>query len=70
MKWVIIVIGMLIGAVAFGYYLLNSQYFLPFNEVGQYDWLNIAVMLSLILGVSSCVIFLLSIGLCLFLKRD
>jgi hypothetical protein len=69
MKWVIVVTGVVICAIAFMYYLLTNEFFVPFDRAGEYNWLNIAVLVSLITVVFSLIVFLLSMLVLSMLKR-
>ncbi|MDD4382154.1 MAG: hypothetical protein PHE21_02310 [Candidatus Dojkabacteria bacterium] len=70
MKWIITVGVILICAVAFLYYLLTNEYFVPFNQVGEYNWLNIFVLLFLCTVIFASIIFLINMAIISVIKRE
>ena len=48
MKYLLTQTFLLISSVAFSYYLLNNPNFLPTNDLGEYNWINIFTMIFLI----------------------
>ena len=69
MKWIIVVIGVVICADAFLYYLLTNEQFVPFDRIGEYNWLNISVLIFFITLIFSSIVFLLSIFMLSILKK-
>lgn len=68
MKFLLSITLVLITSVTFLYYLLQSQTFLPFDNIGDYNWLNISVLFVLsFLIVFSLIILLMY--LFLFLSK-
>lgn len=59
MKFVLSLIILSITPVTLLYYLLNNQNFLPINNLGEYNWINIFTLLSLI--AVSCASILTSV---------
>lgn len=48
MKYLITILLILITSVTFSYYLLNNPNFLPINDLGEYNWINIGTFLFLL----------------------
>ncbi len=69
MKWIITVGGILVCAVAFLYYLLTNEYFVPFDQIGEYNWLNIFVLLFLCAVIFASTIFLLTMAIISVIKK-
>ena len=51
MKYLITILLILITSVTFLYYLLNNPNFLPINDLGEYNWINIGTFLFLLVMV-------------------
>ncbi|MHC1716594.1 MAG: hypothetical protein AB9915_01690 [Candidatus Dojkabacteria bacterium] len=49
MKFFLTLFFLFFSSVGFLYYLINNQNFLPMNQIGEYDWLNIFVFVFLFL---------------------
>ncbi len=60
MKFLLSTAFVLISSVTFLYYLLQNQTFLPFNNLGDYNWLNIGVLfvLSFLIVFSLILLFI------------
>ncbi len=47
MKYILTIITIFVASVMFGYYLLNNPNFLPTTQIGEYNWINIFILISL-----------------------
>jgi len=47
MKYLLTTITIFVAAVMFGYYLLSNPNFLPTTQIGEYNWINIFILISL-----------------------
>jgi hypothetical protein len=47
MKYLLSIVLILVTTVTFTYYLLNNPNFLPVNELGEYNWVNIFTLIFL-----------------------
>ena len=45
MKYLLTIITIFIASVMFGYYLLNNPNFLPTTQIGEYNWINIFILI-------------------------
>ena len=48
MKYLLSIILILGTSVTFGYYLFSNPNFLPLNDLGEYNWINIFTLLFLV----------------------
>ncbi len=48
MKYILTIITIFVASVMFGYYLLNNPNFLPTTQIGEYNWINIFILIILI----------------------
>lgn len=69
MKFLLSTAFVLISSVTFLYYLLQNQTFLPFNNLGDYNWLNIGVLFVLSFLIVFSLILLFIYLFLLFSKR-
>lgn len=69
MKFLLSTVFVLISSVTFLYYLLQNQTFLPFNNLGDYNWLNIGVLFVLSFLIVFSLILLFMYLFLLFSKR-
>jgi len=65
MKFISTLTILLVTSVTLLYYLLNNQNFLPIDQVGKYNWINISIFLIL---ASSSISSLLSLLIHLLIK--
>jgi len=65
MKYLLTIIVIFLASVIFGYYLLSNPNFLPTTQIGEYNWINIFV---LIIIISLAIFSLLNILIFLVLK--
>lgn len=47
MKYILTTITIFVASVMFGYYLLNNPNFLPTTQIGEYNWINIFILIIL-----------------------
>lgn len=47
MKYILTIITIFVASVMFGYYLLSNPNFLPTTQIGEYNWINIFILISL-----------------------
>jgi lysylphosphatidylglycerol synthetase-like protein (DUF2156 family) len=45
MKYLLTIITIFLASVIFGYYLLNNPNFLPMTQIGEYNWINIFILM-------------------------
>ena len=45
MKYLLTIITIFVASVMFGYYLLNNPNFLPTTQIGEYNWINIFILI-------------------------
>ena len=48
MKYLLTIITIFIASVMFGYYLFNNPNFLPTTQIGEYNWINIFILITVI----------------------
>ncbi len=70
MKYLLTIITIFLASVIFGYYLLNNPNFLPTTQIGEYNWINIFVLMIIIfLAIFSFLNILIFLVLKIF-KKD
>ncbi len=70
MKYVFSLVGVIVVAVVFLFFLFNNPSFVPTNGVGEMEWLNISVLLFLLSAGVFCTISLIGFGIATFLFKD
>lgn len=70
MKLLISLIIFFFSSVAFLYYLLSNQNFLPKTMLGEYDWLNIFIFILVLFAVLFSLCMLLSILILTLFKKE
>ena len=48
MKYLLTIITIFLASVIFGYYLLSNPNFLPTTQIGEYNWINIFMLVIVI----------------------
>jgi len=70
MKYLLTIITILLASVIFGYYLLSNPNFLPTTQIGEYNWINIFMLIILsFLALFSILNLLIFLILHLFRKE-
>jgi len=69
MKYIFSLIGVVAVSVGFLFFLFNNSSFVPFNTVGEMEWLNISVLLLLFSTIIFSVISLVVFGVVTFFKK-
>ncbi|KUK76133.1 MAG: transmembrane(s)protein [candidate division WS6 bacterium 34_10] len=70
MKYLLTIITIFLASVIFGYYLLNNPNFLPMTQIGEYNWINIfMLMLVSFLSLFSLLNLLIFLILHIFKKE-
>ena len=69
MKYLLSIILILGTSVTFGYYLFSNPNFLPLNDLGEYNWINIFTLLVLVSLTSFSLFNLLIYLVQILLKR-
>ncbi len=69
MKYLLSIILILGTSVTFGYYLFSNPNFLPLNDLGEYNWINIFTLLVLVSLISFSLFNLLIYLVQILLKR-
>ena len=70
MKFVSSLTILLITSVTLLYYLLNNPNFLPTTPTGQYNWINISILIVLFLVAISSILSLLIYYAIKIIKKD
>jgi hypothetical protein len=70
MKYTVSIILMLITSVAFVYYLFNNPNFLPLNNFGEYNWINILTLLFFITLILFSLLNILIYGILFVFKKE